>query len=229
MSNKSVHTRQGYPLHRNSVLVRFKRPSLWLLLIAAVFLFPACSPSIRFTEGPRTGPVVILGDSLAEGYDIEENENFVSVLSERLSLEIVNLGQKGITTAESVARVAEEVLPLNPALVIIELGGNDVLQKLDPASTKANLQKMVEAIQGEEIPILILGVRGGVLSDKLAEVFEDLADTHGLAYVPNILEGILTSPNLRVDNVHPNAAGHVLIADRVEPVLQSLLENLGLK
>ena len=182
---------------------------------------------MKYADKPRSGPVVILGDSLAAGYQLEPNENFVAVLSERLGVEIVNLGRKGATTADSLPRVAEEVLPLKPSLVIIELGGNDVLQKVDLEITRQNLQKMIDEVHQAETPILILGVRGGLLSDKFADLFEGLSSQNNLAYVPNILEGILTSPTLRIDNIHPNAQGHIVIADRVEPVLKPLLQKIG--
>ena len=198
---------------------------LCLFLITAI----GCSQSVKFTDKARTGPIVILGDSLAEGYLVEKNEGFISVLSERLDIEIVNLGRKGATTAESLRRVDEEVLSLSPALVLLQLGGNDALQKVDPEVTKTNLQTMISQMHKQEIPILLLGVRGGLMSDKLAYAYEDLVSDNGLAYVSNILEGILTSPGLRVDNVHPNAKGHILIADRIEPVLKDLVQKLGLK
>lgn len=198
------------------------------MLLLLLFLVQACSQEVKFTDAKREGPVVILGDSLAVGKDVPEGKGFVPVLSERLDLEIVNLGINGITTKDSIPRVEAEVLPLKPSLVILELGGNDVLGKIEPAETKVNLQTMIDELQKEKIPILILGVRGGALKDKLAGHFESLASDNGLAYVPDILKGILTSPTLRVDYVHPNDKGHELIADRVEPVLRELCQKLGL-
>lgn len=196
-------------------------------VIVAVFLLVGCSKSVRFADSPKSGPVVVLGDSLSEGYDIEKSETFVSVLSKRTGLEIVNLGKKGATTAESLPRMEKEVLPLKPSLVIIELGGNDALQKVDRALTKKNLQTMIDKVHATKTPVLLLGVRGGLFSDKFAEMYEDLASSNEVAYVPDILEGILTTPSLRVDNIHPNAEGHKVLADRVEPTLKDLLKKIG--
>jgi acyl-CoA thioesterase I len=188
-----------------------------------------CSSEIKFTDKSRTGPIVVLGDSLAAGYQLEPEESFVSLLGERLDVKIINLGLKGATTAESLPRVKKEVLPLKPSLVVIELGGNDVLQKVDQAETRANLQKMIDEVHEQEIPILVLGVRGGLVSDKFADMFSDLVSENAVAYVPDILDGILTNPGLRIDTIHPNKEGHMKIADRIEPELRELVEKLGIK
>lgn len=229
MTDKSVYACEGQPSHGWPVLGPRVGPFVLALLSIVVFLATGCSNQVRFTDTSRSGPVVVLGDSLSEGYEIPKEETYVSVLSKRLDLEIVNLGIKGITTRESLPRVKEEVIPLQPSLVILQLGGNDALQKVDVEVTKSNLQSMIDQLHQEEIPVLILGVRGGVLNDKFADMFEQLASDNGLAYVPDILDGLLTNPSLRVDNIHPNGKGHELIADRVEPVLKPLLEKLGVK
>ena len=223
MADKTVYTSQRYPSHGLPVLARRIWPFLLLLFLVG------CSNSVKYTDQTRTGPVVILGDSLAEGVFLKPEENFVSVLSERLKVEIVNLGEKGITTAESLPRIKDEVLPLEPSLVIIELGGNDYLQKVDQTETRANLQSMIDQLHAEKIPVLMLGVRGGLMDDKFEDMFSELVAENELAYVPDILDGILTSPGLRVDSVHPNKEGHLLIADRVEPVLKELVNKLGLQ
>jgi acyl-CoA thioesterase I len=229
MTDKPINSRECYPSHALPVLARPGRPSLLSLILIGLFLLCGCgSGKVKFADQKRSGPIVVLGDSLAAGYQLQEGESFVDLLGKRLKVEMVNLGVSGATTGDSLPRVAEEVIPLKPALVIIELGGNDALQKLDLEVTRKNLQSMVDQLHANQTPVLVLGVRGGVLSDKFADLFEELASENQLAYVPNILEGILTSPTLRVDNVHPNADGHKLIADRVEPTLRKLVQQLGL-
>ena len=171
--------------------------------------------------------MVILGDSLAAGYEMPKGAGFVEVLSQRLGLEIENLGQNGATTAESLPRVAKEVLPLKPSLVIIELGGNDALRKVDPAETRENLAQMIRAVQEQGIPVMLLGVRGGLMSDRFDEMFDGLVSEFQTAYVPDLLDGILTHPELKHDNIHPNAKGHQALADKVEPELRRVLLAIG--
>lgn len=182
---------------------------------------------MRHAQGVRSGPVVILGDSLAAGYEMPQGSGFVELLAQRTGVDIVNLGEKGATTADSLPRVEEEVLPLKPALVIIQLGGNDALQRIDPEKTKENLVKMITAVQAEGVPVMLLGVRGGLMSDKYAAMFSELAARYETAYVPDLLDGILTRPELKHDNVHPNAKGHQALADKVEPELRRVLRAIG--
>lgn len=171
--------------------------------------------------------MVILGDSLGAGYGVGKEEGFVALLSKRLGVSITNLSTAGITTGESRPKVKEDVLPLKPALVMLELGGNDALQKVDPAVTRQNLAAMIEELQSDGIPVILIGVRGGVISDDYAEMYEGLARELQTGYVPDLLEGILTHPELKLDSVHPNAKGHVMLADRVEPELRRVWQAVG--
>lgn len=201
------------------------RVKVWLFLFLVV-LAGGCRDEVAHLKH-RTGPVVILGDSLAAGVGSASQAGFVGVLSQRVGVEIVNRGVPGNTTAQGLARLDKDVLALDPALVILELGGNDALQKVDLDTTFSNLATIIDRVHGREIPVLMLGVRGGVFSDKFAARFQDLASEKKVAFVPNILDGILTSPALKHDSIHPNDAGYAVIADRVEPVLRSLLEQMG--
>ena len=225
MPDKSVHACQNQPRHATPVLFRVIRPfviALFCLLLAG------CSrDTVRYADVPREGPVVILGDSLAAGFEMQKGEGFVEVLSQRLNLAIVNLGKSGATTSDSLPRVAEEVLPLKPALVIIELGGNDALQKIDQRVTRENLAQMISSIQAQQIPVMLLGVRGGLMSDSFADMYAELASEYETAYVSDILEGLLTRPEFKHDNIHPNAKGHQRLADKVEPELRRVLQAIG--
>jgi acyl-CoA thioesterase-1 len=228
MPDKTIHARQGQPRHGTAVLCCGKAPfvSLWLLVVA--LLIGGCSsPRVRHAEGKREGPVVFLGDSLGAGYGVGQDEGFVSLLEKRLGITITNLSQSGITTGDSLPRVKEEVLPLDPALVVIELGGNDALQRVDPAKTRENLASIIKEVQAQGIPVILIGVRGGVISDDYADLFEGLAAEYETGYVADLLDGILTRPELKLDSVHPNAKGHVKLADRVEPEMRRVWASIG--
>ena len=226
MTDKSVNSRKSNPSHALPVLGRNTLAFVCCVLASLLFL-SGCSKNYQYTDTKKEGPVVILGDSLSEGVDIKTEETFVAVLSKRLGVEIVNLGKKGITTGESLPRIDKEVLPLKPALVIIELGGNDALQDVEPDVTQKNLQSMIDKVHATKTPVLLLGVRGGVFNDKFENMFEDLASSNDIAYVSDILAGILKNPGLKVDTIHPNAKGHEVLADRVEPTLRDVLKRIG--
>ncbi len=195
------------------------------LLLSLILV--ACGQEVAHLK-PSTGPVVILGDSLAVGYGVER-QGFVEVLSQRLGVEIINRGKNGDTTATGLARLEEDVLTLKPGLVIVELGGNDALRRVEPQDTFKNLDEIVAQIQAEGVPVLLLGIRGGVFSDRYGEFYQELAERRQTAYVGDLMKGVMTSPELKYDQIHPNAAGHQLLADRVEPTLRELLTEMKSK
>lgn len=211
-------------MKQKNIKYRYK-PGLSALICTLVLVLSSCaSRTIKYADMPSKGPIVVLGDSLAAGYGVKEGESFIALLGKRLSIEITNLSTVGITTEAAKPKIKKEVLGLKPSLVIIELGGNDALQKVDPKATEANLQSMIEEVQQDKIPILLLGIKGGLTSDPLATIYQGLSKKYQTGYVANILDGILTSPSLKLDSVHPNALGHEKLADKVEPELRRILE-----
>lgn len=206
-------------------------PTLAILaLLAALLAFRACSvPPIRNLE-PRSGPVVVLGDSLAVGVgSAGGRRGYVALLQERLGVELVNKGVSGNTTEDGLARLEGDVLALKPALVVLELGGNDFLRRVDPDDTFANLEAMVRRSQEAGAAVLVLGTRSGVFSDKHEKRFREVARRNGAAYVPNLLEGVFAQPALMYDSIHPNDAGYAKVAERLEPTFRDLLTRLGKK
>ena len=210
------------------------RPRVRLLaaLLAAALLalglYRACAaPPVR-NLSPRPGPVVILGDSLAAGVGSRSRgHGFVEVLSRRLGVEIVNKGVPGNSTAEGLARLDRDVLALKPSLVILELGGNDFLRRVDTDRVFANLETLIRQCQDSGAAVLLLGVQSGMILDRREKRFRRVARQNGAAYEPNILEGIFGHPALMADSIHPNDAGHQKIAERLEPRLRELLAKLG--
>jgi acyl-CoA thioesterase I len=197
---------------------------LALLLLGTLWFF---WPHARVTNAhPRSGPIVVLGDSLSAGFGATPGAGYVEVLARRLNVEIVNKGVSGDTTAGGLARLDKDVLALEPALVVVELGANDFMRDVPRADTFANLDKIVERIQARGAAVLLLGVQTGAFKDDAASMYKALAQRRRTAYVPNIMHKILVSPELKSDYIHPNDAGYQVVADRVEPELRWLLKRI---
>jgi lysophospholipase L1-like esterase len=173
----------------------------------------------------KNGPIVALGASLVVGVGAPADEGFVDLLSDRIGEPILNAGISGQTSAEALARL-DDVLALEPRLTIVQLGGNDALQNVPRAETMQNIEEIITRLQDSGSAIVLLGVRRGLLQDQARSDFDQLArDLHlRNAYVPNILDGLFGNPLLMSDPIHPNALGYAVIAERVEPVLVSVLE-----
>lgn len=193
-------------------------------VVTAFILLRARDPVV--TNYPaHGGTIVAFGDSLVEGVGTTPGHTFVDLLSARIGEPIVNLGVSGDTTADGVARIAQ-VLAEEPRIVIVLLGGNDALHKVEPTQTVANMRTIIERINDAGAAVLLVAPPGGLYFSRTYErEYERLARTYGLAYVPNILQGFLGQPTLMADTIHPNDAGHVRMADRIEPPLRVLMRN----
>jgi lysophospholipase L1-like esterase len=182
--------------------------------------FMSSTPATNYPSDGST--IVAFGDSLVVGVGATKGNDFVSLLSQSVGQPIVNLGLSGETTRDALLRL-DAVIEQDPKVVLLLLGGNDFLQQIPKAETFANLEQMIETIHESGSTVLLLGVRGGLLRDEYKRDFEQLAETHGTAFVPNVLDGLFANPSLMSDAIHPNDAGYQIIADRIQPVLQPLV------
>lgn len=186
------------------------------------FFFRNSQPEVLNRNSKGT-TIVAFGDSLIHGYGSTEGHDFISLLSQRTGQPIINLGVNGNTTADGLARL-KKVLDKDPKIVILLLGGNDYLKKVPIDTTFKNLDSIVKAIQKQGSMVLLLGIRGGLLTDTFADRFEEFASAHKVAFVPNVLDGLIAKNKYMFDAVHPNDVGYEQIADKVEPVLRDLLK-----
>lgn len=196
------------------------------IVIGSLFLFLFMNNEQKVTDFPtKDGPIVAFGDSLVEGVGASAGHTFVDLLSKRIDEPIINLGVSGNTTADGLMRI-RELEAEDPRLVLLLLGGNDALRRLPLEDTFANLSQFIEALQEKKIAVLLIGISGGIsYARSYEEAFENLADKYGVAYVPNILKGLFGRSEYMADAIHPNDAGNVRMADKIEPVLRYLLEK----
>lgn len=173
---------------------------------------------------PQQRPIIAFGDSLVEGLGASKNRDWVSLLSARYRIPFLNKGQRHETTRSALARVEKDVLPHNPCFTILLLGGNDILFRIPKKETFLNLGNLIDRIQSEEIGVLLVGVRGGILMDAFEGKFQALAQEKGIPFIPNILENIFDDPDLMTDPLHPNDKGHQIMADRIDSILVQVFD-----
>jgi acyl-CoA thioesterase-1 len=181
--------------------------------------------------------VLAFGDSLYAGYGLQRGQSLPDAVQDRLraggiNATLVNAGVSGNTTAAGRQRLvfALDNLPRKPDLVLLGLGGNDVLRQIAPAETRANLTAMLDELRKRDIPVLLTGMRappnlGPDFAGAFDPIWPELARTYDAALYPFILDGVIGDRALmQPDRVHPNAQGVVRIADRVTPLVA---ERLG--
>ena len=198
-----------------------------LLLVASLFSAAA--------RAQVAGPVVlVVGDSISAGYGLAKAEGWVDLLAARLNEtghreRVVNASISGDTTAGGRARLPALLREHRPAIVIVELGGNDALRGGDLAATRANLDAMVSDVQAAHARALIVGMKvppnyGTAYARAFDALFVDIARKRRASVVPYVFEGFGDDLALfQPDRIHPTSAAQVKILDNVWPVLLPLL------
>ncbi len=182
-----------------------------------------------------SAPVLLVyGDSISAGYGIPVEQGWVTLLARRTEQEgygfrVVNASVSGETTAGGLARLPHVLDVQRPAIVVLELGGNDGLRSLPLERTRANLDQMITLAQQRGAAVLLLGVRlppnyGERYTTGFRDMFATLARSHRIASVPLLLDGVDLHPELmQADQVHPNEQGQPLLLDNVWARLLPLL------
>jgi acyl-CoA thioesterase-1 len=183
--------------------------------------------------GARGKVVTMLGDSITAGLGLPAAEALPAQLHLALNrLGVANVvrgaGVSGDTTAGAAARVDFSVQP-DTAVVVVAVGGNDLLQGLDPRVTRANLEKILGRLAARRMGVVLVGIAappeiGRSYARDFNAVFAELARTRRLLFYPDLLAGVGRNPALKQsDGLHPNAAGVRLIAARLAPVVAKAL------
>ena len=194
-----------------------------VVVILSVYIYRTFIWTPEIVNFPSEGKnIVAFGDSLVSGVG-SQGGGFVTSLALKTKTPIVNLGKSGDSTADGLARVSE-IFQYNPKVVILLLGGNDALRRISREETFNNLRSIIREIQGKGSIVLLLGVRGGLLSDAYSSDFKDLSEEMGTVYVSDVLSGIFGNPELMYDEIHPNDKGYEKIAERIVKVLPPLLK-----
>lgn len=203
-------------------------------LLLAMFAWAAPTPGLA--EGSK--PVIlVVGDSLSAEYGIARGSGWVALLAERLQAQgldytVVNASVSGDTTSGGRARLPALLARHRPAVVVLELGGNDALRGLPLASTRANLTALARASTAAGARTVIAGMQvppnyGRRYADDFAAIFAEVAAKEKAALVPFLLAGVADAADIdamfQPDRIHPRAQAHPRILDNVWDALRPLL------
>lgn len=170
---------------------------------------------------PSPGPIIALGDSLTQGIGVSAGGTYPEQLSKLIGRPVVNRGVSGETAAEGLARLERAVLAEKPGIVLVCLGGNDLLKNRDVDETFDALDEIVGQCTAQGILVVLIGIEGlPLVSENFGARFKELAGRHRCVYVPDILGGIFGRTALMSDGIHPNAAGYAIFAERIAAALR---------
>lgn len=199
------------------------RGSLTVLLLIAQLSLSACSSAkpAALPPLPTDAKILAFGDSLTAGYGTTTDKAYPAVLSQLIKREVINAGISGETSAEGRSRLAQVLDDHEPRLVILCLGGNDMLRKMDRAEMKANLAAMIEEIRGRGMRVLLLGVpQPALLGLESDPVYAELAQRYELPIENEIFPELLSDKSLKSDQIHLNAQGYAQLAQAIAKLLK---------
>jgi acyl-CoA thioesterase-1 len=209
---------------------------VFLVSLAATGTLLAQDDDSTVKPSTQLPAILIVGDSISASYAMEQSESWPALLSMRLqedgyAYRVFNSSITGETTEGGLARLPRLLEMQTPAVVIIELGGNDGLRGLSLEVTRNNLQSMIESSIEAGSAVVLAGIQlppnyGLTYTERFASMFGELAEQFGAALIPFILEDVALDPALMQDDgIHPNAQAQPVLLDNVWPVLQPLLKK----
>jgi len=193
-------------------------------------------PGLAGAQAP-TKKILVLGDSLSAEYGLTRGQGWVALLEQRLKQQkapypLINASISGDTTSGGRARLPALLQQHKPAIVVIELGGNDALRGLPLASSRENMLAMARAAKAAGAKVLLLGMQvppnyGASYGREFTELFAEVARSEKTGLVPFLLKGVADRPDalawFQADRIHPLARAHPMMLDNVWPALKPLL------
>jgi len=220
----------------------------YFFCLALVFACSACSHPREQIDDPKPSSaapppaaidqrkiIAVFGDSLSAGFGLANGQSFPDHLQRKLDADgyawhVVNLGISGDTTEGGVSRI-DSATSLKPAIVVLELGGNDGLRGMPLAATRANLEQMIAAFQGAGAKVVLAGMTlppnyGPEYIHGFEKIYKDLAEQHKLVLIPFLLSDIVTKDMryIQPDGIHPTAQGSEIVAGTVFRSIKPLLQ-----
>lgn len=179
--------------------------------------------------------ILVLGDSLSAGYGIDQTLGWVSLLERRLQAQslpyrVANASISGDTTSGGRARIARALDTHHPAIVIVELGGNDGLRGLPLVEMQKNLGAIIAQCQQRKVDVVLVGMRlppnyGPVYTEKFQRMYAELAQRYHVPLVPFLLEGVAGYRELmQQDGVHARVEGQPRMLENVWRILAPMLQ-----
>lgn len=173
---------------------------------------------------PRLAPgdvIVAFGDSLTYGTGTDTQTAYPAVLSALIDRTVINAGVPGETTSEALTRLPEVLAQHHPKLVLVCLGGNDMLRKVPMSTIEQNLRAIIRIIQTSGAAVVLIGVPEPALFGGAPAFYATLAEKLKLPYEGEVFNEVLRNPSLKSDPIHANAAGYRLVAQRLAELLKS--------
>lgn len=204
-----------------------RRLFLKALAISPIVLAMACSDTPKATKLAQGSRVVALGDSLTFGYGADKGQDYPSVLAGLTGWQIENMGINGDTSQHVLDRLSA-VIEKTPSLVLLGIGGNDVLRRVPANETKNNIIAIIKALKDKNIPVVLIAephLSASALFGKASDnpIYAEIASELSVPLLEKAWSNILSDEKLKSDQIHANNAGYQKFAE----TLYEFLKDMG--
>ncbi len=204
--------------------IRSKFLVLASLGLVATISMTGCGSKPQHDTLPAGSTVVALGDSLTYGYGASTDTAYPAVLADLSKWKVINAGVNGDTSADVLDRVVD-ITKQAPDLVLLGVGGNDVLQRVQPDTTRANITATIDILKSANIDVVLIAepyLSASALFGKVSDnpLYEDIAETKDIPIYSSGWSAVLSDDTLKSDRIHANAAGYRQFAEGLHEYLQ---------
>lgn len=191
------------------------------LLVLLLLAVAACGGGAKEAALPSGARVLALGDSLTAPHGVQPQEAWPALLGQKTGWTVINGGISGNTSAQALERLPALLEEHQPQLVLVSLGGNDMLRKQPQGQTVANLERMIDMSRSKGAKVVLLAtprpsLAGAVFNNlSAAEFYAEVAKEKRIPLIKDALPDVLSDTALKGDQLHPNAAGHARLGELI--------------
>jgi lysophospholipase L1-like esterase len=192
----------------------------YFVALVAIVLLAACDRAPTLPKLASQDVIVAFGDSLTHGTGASTDDAYPAVLASLTGRTVINAGVPGDTTATGLARLPAVLAEHQPHLVLLCLGGNDMLRKQPEAATENNLRLLVQTIRASGAEVMLIAVPEPKLFGGAPDFYGRIAEEMQLPLEDDVFSDVLKDNRLKSDPIHANAAGYRVVAERLAEFLR---------
>ncbi len=197
----------------------FRKIALIVLLCASLF---GCSSSPTLAFLPHDATIVAFGDSLTFGFGVKKNESYPAVLARLIDRKVINAGVNGLKTGEALKLLPGLLEEYHPNLVILGIGGNDLLRRVSHKVIKKNIEQMINWLKAHNIDVLLIAAPKPGVFLSAPGFYQEIGEAYDIPVELNLIGKLERKTDLKSDAIHFNAAGYNKMAERIAALLNKL-------
>lgn len=205
-----------------------KLTKCWIIVMIILAVTGCGKKTLKHDVLPHDATVLAFGDSVTYGYGASKGADYPTQLAALTGWKVINAGVSGERANQAKQRIADTLQTYQPKLVIVEIGGNDFLQRRSEKEIKEDIRSIIETIKEQNIPVVLVGVPNlslmAVIANRPSDatLYEELAEEENITLIPDVFSNVLRDASLKSDQIHPNAKGYKQLAEGIAERLKEV-------